>query len=205
MTLKQFLFGFAGRFDRMTYWIVHLAIGLFAVPFFFLPWFLSYPAMALTFWIAAATNAKRLHDINKSAWWQLFPIVNLILLIAFLSLGTYLVSIGYTLVAGAVLLLMVFPVLFGIWINIKMAFFQGDLASNRFGVPMLWNELPIFQDDEKDGYADESAQIAEQSLDPIEAVLRNREPTVSPRQSNFNRPTRTKQAGFGRRNGISTA
>jgi uncharacterized membrane protein YhaH (DUF805 family) len=95
MSLKELLFSFRGRIGRQTFWIATLSLSLlvtllgaaFQIGFdAIVPFDLQYrlPAPPIMFlgtigllaaWSVLAVQAKRWHDIGKSAWWMLVNLV----------------------------------------------------------------------------------------------------------------------------------
>lgn len=89
-TWTQILFSFKGRIRRSHFWaavgIQFLAVIVFLLPLAFMtdgeegdmsPLFIIVLLVVLFFvyWISLATQAKRWHDRNKSAWWILINLV----------------------------------------------------------------------------------------------------------------------------------
>jgi uncharacterized membrane protein YhaH (DUF805 family) len=101
------LFSFQGRFRRTPYWLsvaiqwaIYFALTI-VIDFNFLDMralengqfiIVSMPKMIIfaiyclfSSWSAFAIGAKRLHDLNRSGWWQLFflflPIINILFLL----------------------------------------------------------------------------------------------------------------------------
>ena len=102
MSMKQLLFSFEGRIGRMPFWITTFAmilIGIAASVAMFGAAILSGDPSALgaspgamggalsigalvvglaMLWIGLAVQAKRWHDLDKSAWWILINLVPVI-------------------------------------------------------------------------------------------------------------------------------
>jgi uncharacterized membrane protein YhaH (DUF805 family) len=133
-----------GRSDRWEYWT---SVALLTAAGLILPMLHVYaaPAALLVMWIV--TWARRLHDINHSAWVVLVPGGMLVALVAggFLlgghefaneliasqRRGATSLTPGLYLFAGIVLASLLVQYGFSIWLGIK----AGDPGENRFGPP----------------------------------------------------------------------
>ena len=147
MSLTQLLFGFKGRVGRLTYAIMFVsmiaaslvaikALGLSIpnkkaadVDMMMLPASLLVLGInILVMWISLAIGAKRLHDLDKSGWWQLIGIANLPIIL----LGGIL-SLIFPPVALVVTAAMFIIGLWSLWIAIQMLFFPGSPGANDYG------------------------------------------------------------------------
>ncbi|WEK37524.1 MAG: DUF805 domain-containing protein [Candidatus Pseudobacter hemicellulosilyticus] len=75
---------FSGRARRKEYWYFMLFHGIFVIFFsvfdLYLEFSLTYPLYALaTLLPILALNARRMHDVGKSAWYMFIPIYSFIL------------------------------------------------------------------------------------------------------------------------------
>jgi len=101
----QILFSFQGRINRLDFWLYSLIpVGIMTLGLFLLiPYIDEYgrytqnPSpltiivflmiMAVAIWISLAVQAKRWHDIDRSAWWMLLNLVPYAYLVLFFVLG----------------------------------------------------------------------------------------------------------------------
>ena len=75
---------FQGRARRKEYWYFFLFNLLFGYAIAFFSVWISFPAIYLIYLLASlipgiAVSVRRMHDVNKSGWFILIPIYNLIL------------------------------------------------------------------------------------------------------------------------------
>lgn len=133
MQIWQLLFSFEGRINRATWWLTWLAV----VACIFMPWLFlrvaesSLGIAAIVFqlilllpvmWIQLALSAKRLHDLDRSAWW----------LLVFYALPATLQGIADH--AGALHLLFFLPsVAFIFWGIVELGFLSGTYGPNHYG------------------------------------------------------------------------
>ncbi|HXY57915.1 MAG TPA: DUF805 domain-containing protein [Methylocystis sp.] len=90
------------------------------------------PLRLLTMWITLAAGAKRLHDLGRSGWLQLWIGVALIVTLALAAVARAMQSGPFMILAGVLCLVVG---LYAIWISIKMLFFPGDEGANDYGSP----------------------------------------------------------------------
>jgi len=151
----RYFFSFQGRVNRTRYWRFVLIIAFleltFAVAAAALERLresaLNDPAMATTEFVSLivlaaafvpigvignfAVTTKRLHDRNKSGWWQIVGIVSWLLQEVVRGLhdhgriGPHLFLLGTLIVLAGSLI--------GLWIAIEVAFVPGTRGENRFG------------------------------------------------------------------------
>ncbi len=81
MTLFQTLFSFKGRINRSKYWTIHLLMIIFDIVVLFIFFAISYTAVGMLLilvfstWISLAVNVKRWHDLDRSGWSVLMPVM----------------------------------------------------------------------------------------------------------------------------------
>jgi uncharacterized membrane protein YhaH (DUF805 family) len=83
LVLKKYAV-FEGRARRMEYWYFILFLFLFDIVLTWLSAILNIPILPALFSLtiiipALAVGVRRMHDVNKSGWFILIPIYNLIL------------------------------------------------------------------------------------------------------------------------------
>lgn len=77
---------FNGRINRLTFWkIIVICLAIITIAEFLKEYeTIKIPVLLtiiLTKWIVFVTHIKRLHDIDYSGWWVLFPVISRILAI----------------------------------------------------------------------------------------------------------------------------
>jgi uncharacterized membrane protein YhaH (DUF805 family) len=143
---RWLLFGFSGRINRAKYWFTMLVYGiigiLVAVIGYFAgdaPAFRAFRfAVNLALWVSGlAVAVKRLHDLDKSAWWAVFFYVFPVVLICIALAAAFAASNGMGELAGAWGFLTRFCILaavgIGFWFFVELAFFRGTRGYNRYG------------------------------------------------------------------------
>ncbi len=75
---------FEGRARRSEYWYFILFYFLFAIAIAWISNFVQFPTLYLLFILGSvipniSVGVRRMHDVNKSGWYILIPIYNLIL------------------------------------------------------------------------------------------------------------------------------
>ncbi|WGM40621.1 DUF805 domain-containing protein [Caulobacter sp. NIBR1757] len=144
MSLGNLLFSPFGRIGRSQFWGAWLGLVAFGAVFGWIP--LVGPAVAVVaFYVMVCLFSKRLHDMGRSGWWQLVPIIAapLLLIAGFYSLqGATLVPVGETgldvrggvgewpLFLGILLSMVVGP-LFFLWAGLT----PGRTGSTEAGLP----------------------------------------------------------------------
>ncbi|HEV3224893.1 MAG TPA: DUF805 domain-containing protein [Puia sp.] len=73
-----------GRAGRKEYWYFALFLILFAFLFAYISVLINYPSLYYIFLFSSiipcvAVSVRRMHDVNKSGWFILIPVYNLIL------------------------------------------------------------------------------------------------------------------------------
>jgi uncharacterized membrane protein YhaH (DUF805 family) len=97
LTLSQIWFSFEGRIPRKAYWMkfflplwgLVFAFGLIGA--IFKAELLVTLLQVIVIWPSLAAGAKRMHDLDKSGWWQLLsliPVLGLVVLYWFCKRGT---------------------------------------------------------------------------------------------------------------------
>ena len=117
----SYCFVFSGRAVRSEFWWYILFVGVIGAVVAFVPvlgavWFLAnlLPIIAL--------STRRLHDTDRSGWWQLLPLISLpVLLFAWLFDSQIGLMAGGAIAGAAYVLLIV-------WFT-----FDGSHGENRFG------------------------------------------------------------------------
>lgn len=193
MTLSRLLFSFRGRINRATFGSIiafTFAVGVLQILVFGLGGeTMANLALALSVvislvmaWIHTAATTKRLHDLNKSGWWQLVLFGYLLLSVSVLVCifaSKYVPALA-TVALGVMILAL--PIsLWAMWVIIQVLFLSGTPGRNTYGDPTSLSEL--------DNFAIGSA--AQGSLKPSEYMSpyssadiqpARRKPTVSPRR-----------------------
>ena len=133
-------FGFSGRATRPEYWWFFLFLVIGSIVFSII----DIVAFGIDATIQPLTNifslgtlfpsiavaARRLHDTNRSGWWQLIPLAPLPLLLLAIpgyTAGT-LGGLAIVLITLVILAVLVLSVLLIVWLATK-----GNDGSNRFG------------------------------------------------------------------------
>jgi uncharacterized membrane protein YhaH (DUF805 family) len=98
LSYMQIWFSFQGRIPRKAYWkmffipmlLAGFIVGIFGAALKLGDWTLIVFQLAII-WPAIAAGAKRLHDTDRSGWWQLIsiiPVLGLVMLYFFVIRGT---------------------------------------------------------------------------------------------------------------------
>jgi uncharacterized membrane protein YhaH (DUF805 family) len=134
MSLSEIYFSLNGRINRKTYWLNYVlaSIGFFivltllAVLLQEVGAILFLIAMIPFIWASIAVSVKRLHDVNLSGWWYLFPVIpNIIaqlMLFSGSSEGLHLLFSGIAGLANLALLIL-------------NGFIPGTKGRNDYGYP----------------------------------------------------------------------
>ncbi len=160
MSWLNFFFGFKGRIGRLQFHLGALAASVFYLPTMYALWRgmsaaiamqtgqmasvdvadLQQPSAGLlvnipsliALYMMLTLNAKRLHDLGKSGWWQGIAFVGLPVELTGLALmfTPGMSGIGLPLVLGS----FVFSI-WGMWIVIQIWLFAGAPGSNDYGPP----------------------------------------------------------------------
>lgn len=186
MGLRSFLFSFEGRINRAKYWLVasiSMIVGMFilmkslfalagsldgADPATIATWFpvlfyaITYPLIAVSTWIYAATSVKRLHDRNRSGWW-IIPFCVLPILLPQVAdwLGNSYVAFFIGLVAFVL----------SIWSFVELFCLRGTRGPNRFGPDPLPKEQTRPRSEQRTGLRTSSGwdQFGELEMAPHSA------------------------------------
>jgi uncharacterized membrane protein YhaH (DUF805 family) len=156
MSWTQYLFSFRGRISRSGFWLFFFVVQLVAQIAYFAVasainflWtgsfdldqagtfesviltILALPFLPITIISPLAIWTKRLHDRNKSGWWQITYAVSLALVISVVAMhDDHLIS-GIIFYLCATIAAISYAVL--IWICVETAFIRGTPGDNRFG------------------------------------------------------------------------
>lgn len=147
MDWKTLMFTADGRIGRQAFWIAWLMLLGVNMVAGWVP-LIGWIASAATLFCFVCIYAKRLHDIGKSAWWQLLPILlgpvllmGSVMWLVFGSIGIAmgggdpgvfaLAGVGGVVVAAV--LGFVVTVGFTLWVGCA----QGQTLDNRWGDPPL--------------------------------------------------------------------
>ncbi len=192
MSIIELYFGFHGRIGRKTFWLASLVpstiqtivwVGYENLPI--PPPVLAFAAGVAVF-AMAMLNAKRLHDVGKSGWWQLISLLSIPLII-----GAYLALFWNSpLVALALSLSAMVTSLAGLWIVIQMWFFQGASGDNDFGPAPASRDIARSLELEINQLQPVTARIALANMPPPSGVIDRTSRSAA-------RPSRN--GGFGRR------
>ncbi len=135
MPMIELYFGFHGRIGRKTFWLASIApgtvqlvawggYGVLLVPHSVLAFAAGVAAFAM-----AMLNSKRLHDRDKSGWWQIIGLISLPLTAgAYAALHWQSPGLALGLIAASAIF-----ALAGLWILIDFWFLPGTDGGNRFG------------------------------------------------------------------------
>lgn len=122
-SIKTLLFSFEGRVPRKIYWIVAIPIGLITNLYFFIKVAAAFSKLSLAseanpvgldeiatiglfdlvfwigwlpvaFWAGLAISIKRFHDRNKSGWWTLLILAQVIPVIGWLVPVWFIIELG---------------------------------------------------------------------------------------------------------------
>jgi len=146
MSWRRLFFGFSGRINRAEYWftmLVYFLAGIVLAGVGYVAgdtvmWravrFIAESACAVS---GLAVALKRLHDLDKSAWWLLFFYVFPFVLIFIALAAGFAGSNGTGELAGWWGFLVRFSILaavgIGFWFFVELAFFRGTRGYNRYG------------------------------------------------------------------------
>lgn len=217
MSVLSVLFSYDGRIGRRIYWLGSFGVGIalgVLVPLISVvvgPWF-ALLALFPAVWCIGAINAKRLHDIGKSGWWQLLGVFSAVISIA----GIYAMKDSATMVVGFGLALASLAMsIWSLWISIKTMFFAGEFGSNDYGDPPTYSlNFPDLREPAEQAMASaarttdtiaRAPRAAAQVNEPAKVAPERRAPQQDDRRKAFgNRPgsapeRRSPQHGFGRR------
>jgi uncharacterized membrane protein YhaH (DUF805 family) len=141
----QLFFGFSGRINRARYWSAVALLFILMLPLALLQYGLALMAgniVAVTMSSVAsiagmfsgfALGAKRLHDRDRSGWWQLFHFL------------PFLIVVPAMLIKSVPLMLagIAFGVTVGIWLFLEIGCLRGTVGLNRFGPDPLEQEARL--------------------------------------------------------------
>ena len=149
MAFTRLLFSFDGRINRLTYWVATGLVGTIdviaaiAITAIVGDWWAHVIVLPLTFSIAAL-NAKRLHDLGTSGWWQLMFVPDMLVMMVQLGPEQILaMSDTRRAVLLPVMLIGLVPALWATWLIFQMACVKGVADANRFGQPAMFRSAPL--------------------------------------------------------------
>ncbi len=193
MTLSQLLFSFTGRINRATFGAIiaftfsvgvlqFLVFGLGGETTANLALAVSVAVSLVMAWIHTAATTKRLHDLNKSGWWQLVLLGYLLLsLSALVCLFASQYVPALATIAFGVMILALPISLWAMWVIIQVLFLAGTPGRNTYGDPTSLSELDIFAaGPAAQGSLKHAEYMSPYSSADIQPV--QRKPTVSPRR-----------------------
>lgn len=133
VSFKDRYFSYDGRIGRRSFWLATLPL---VVPQM-LAWMLSDNPVVLLIWLVTiymtgAINAKRLHDLGKSGWWQVISLLGAAL--SFGAVATLFVPEAAA-AAWALLIGSAVASVWGLVIAAQMMFSDGEPGPNAFGDP----------------------------------------------------------------------
>ncbi len=135
LCLKSKLFNFSDRAPRSEFWWFMLGgwlIGLLLTVLNVIPLLGQIIYLIGNIWVIIASlsvSVRRMHDLNKSGWWLLFPYVAFITGLIVLAVGLALTS-NMPIIAGWIILGLGGISLLVFWIMMIM---PGTVGINRFG------------------------------------------------------------------------
>jgi len=157
MNLGHILFSFSGRINRAKWWLAVLITIIIHVVVYLLTLvapegvvnLVAFVVGIAALWIALASGAKRLHDLNRSAAWLVVfvggPILLILVFFAYagISVGAAIVS-GQELspqdmarVGGAGLIFGVLYLALLVWALIWFGCLRGTVGPNQYGADPL--------------------------------------------------------------------
>jgi uncharacterized membrane protein YhaH (DUF805 family) len=141
--LRQ-LFSFKGRVGRAEFWLTYLGLAVAAFVTAFVALIgvgllsedlavvqaVVSAGLAVIVWISLALNARRLHDLGHSAWWQLKWV-------GILFVALLVVAVLTELTRSLVFFALLGSIVVGIdaWTLIKLGFYKGEPHANAYGIP----------------------------------------------------------------------
>lgn len=148
MDWKTVFFSPEGRINRQTFWIAWLVLLGVNVVAGWIP-LLGFILTLVTIWCSICIHSTRLHDMGRTGWLQVIPIVAWVvafgvmiasvgaaILTAVASGGTdEIVAIALAGGLGGGLLAMLVAFLVGLGFLLWIGLTPGEPASNRFGAP----------------------------------------------------------------------
>lgn len=136
MSLFTLLFRFEGRIDRQTFnvaGLAHLVVTL-VLALILDHGVLACIVFAISMWTFGALQIKRLHDLDYRAAWMAVFVLNFIAMIAAQHMFVYAVTTGTYIYPVLTFLIVALAFSFWcMWLFIKIVFYPGNAADNRFG------------------------------------------------------------------------
>lgn len=135
MDVLQLFFGFQGRINRARYWLCGAVLFVLTLVLALVQYGLTVTAgdiiagamgivvSLVMIFSGFALGAKRLHDRDRSGWWQLFKFIPILLAIPAALIGNALL----------VLMAVAFGMTIAIWLFVELGCLRGTIGLNRFG------------------------------------------------------------------------
>lgn len=148
MDWKTVFFSPEGRINRQTFWIAWLVLLGVNVVAGWIP-LVGFIISLVTIWCSICIHSTRLHDMGKTGWLQVIPVIAWIV-----AIGVIFMSVGAAIVAGVAsdgaddvmamalaggfggaLMAMMVAFLVGLVFLLWIGLTPGQAGANRFGAP----------------------------------------------------------------------
>lgn len=156
MDWKTVFFSPEGRISRQTFWIAWLVLLGVNVVAGWIP-LVGFIISLVAIWCSICIHSTRLHDMGKTGWLQLIPILAWVV-----AFGVLMMSLGAAIVAGGItgsaeqvativlagglgggLLAMLVAFLVGLAFLLWVGLTPGEPGPNRFGEPPASTTAPV--------------------------------------------------------------